>query len=260
MRYRRISVYQTESVAAITLLASDGPYSITEATAAELRDCCEELGQDDALRLVTVASAGDTFAVGRMQPPHDVPTDPPLQRLAWITGMSVASALAALPMPVVAVLNGDAIAHGLELAIAADLRIAVKTARLGTGNPLTDGFPYDGATQRLPRLVGPALAADLLFTGRTLSAQEALTVGLVNRVAPGEELHGAVSDLVSQITASAPIAARYAKEAVASARDLTLAQGLRLEADLSIILQSTDDRAEGLRAFAERRSPQFTGH
>lgn len=115
-------------------------------------------------------------------------------------------------------------------------------------------------TQRLPRLVGPAMARDMLLTGRTLSASEALGVGLVNRVVSRDSLDETAARLTEQIIAAAPIAARYAKEAVAAAGDLPLAQGLRLEADLSIILQSTDDRSEGLRSFAEKRAPRFTGH
>ncbi len=260
MLYRRISFDRTVSTAAITLPASHGPCTITADVAAELRDCCQNLMLEDELRAVTISSCGDAFAVGRMKPPSDVRTAPVMKQLDWQTAMGVASAVAALPMPVIAVINGDAIAHGLELALAADLRIAAATACLGAGDPLRDGFPFDGATQRLPRLVGPALARDLLFTGRTLSAREALEFGLVNRVAPPEGLDDVVANLVSTIVASAPIAARYAKEAVAAAGDLTLTQGLRLEADLSVILQTTDDRAEGLGAFAEKRSPQFQGH
>ena len=127
--------------------------------------------------------------------------------------------------------------------------------RLGAGEPDRDGFPFDGMTQRLPRLVGPALARDMLLTGRTLSAAEALDFGLVNRVAPRDALEETAAEIAEQIIAAAPIAARYAKEAVAAdAGDLPLAQGLRLEADLSIILQSTDDRAEGLRSFRRKAS------
>ncbi len=259
MQYHRISIDSTDATAAVALLERAGPCTITEEMAAELRDCCRSLMLEDGLRVVTIAGRGDTFAVGRMKPPSDVQTAPMLNRLDWQTAMGAAAAVAALPMPVIAALNGDAIAHGLELALAADLRIAAETARFGAGDPLEDGFPYDGATQRLPRLVGPAMARDMLFTGRTLSAREALGVGLVNRVEPPGRLDDAVAELVARIAASAPIAARYAKEAVTAAGDLTLAQGLRLEADLSVILQSTDDRAEGLRSFAHRRSPQFTG-
>ena len=261
MRYRRINFDRTVSTAAITLPASDGRCTITEEIAAELRDCCQGLMLEDELRVVTISGSGRSFAVGRMTPTSDFLASPMAAKWgAWQDALGVASAVAALSMPVIAVINGDAIAQGLELALASDLRVAVDTARLGAGDPLRDGFPFDGATQRLPRLVGPALARDMLFTGRTISAREALEFGLLNRVAPPEGLDDVVADLVSTIAASAPIAARYAKEAMAAAGDLTLAQGLRLEADLSVILQSTDDRAEGLRAFAERRPPQFKGH
>ena len=100
----------------------------------------------------------------------------------------------------------------------------------------------------------------MLLTGRTLSAQEARDVGLVNRIAAAGELDAAAAELTARIAAAAPIASRYAKEAVAAAGSLTLAQGLRLEADLSIILQSTEDRVEGLASFAAKRTPQFSGH
>ena len=162
-------------------------------------------------------------------------------------------------MPTIAILNGDAMAHGLEVAMAADLRIAADTARLSIGSLPDCGFPYDGGTQRLPRLVGLGMARDMLLTGRTLSAHEALAVGLVNRVAPAEELENMAVQLVQQIASAAPIASRYAKEAVHASGDLSMIQGLRLEADLSVILHSTEDRAEGLRSFAEKRAPQFCG-
>ena len=99
----------------------------------------------------------------------------------------------------------------------------------------------------------------MLLTGRTLTAREALDFRLVNRVVSQDALEETSAEIAAQIIAAAPIAARYAKEAVAAAGDLTLAQGLRLEADLSIILQSTEDRAEGLRSFDEKRTPHFTG-
>ncbi len=259
MRYRKISCTFTEHGAAIRLLEPSNGCSIDEDTAAELRDCCRELQLRDELRVVTISGGGNVFAVGRRHPPAEIASAGMPERLRWQEEMGVAGALAALPMPTVAVLNGDAIGHGLELALAADLRIAADTASLGVGNPAECGFPYDGATQRLPRLVGPGLARDMLFTGRTLTAQEALDSGLVNRVASAAGLDDVAAGLAAEIAAAAPIAGRYVKEAVANSMDLTLSQGLRLEADLSVILQSTEDRAEGLRSFTEKRAPKFGG-
>ena len=259
MRYRKISCEITEFRAAIRLPPPKAGCTIDEDTAAELRDCCHELLFADSVRVVAVAGSGDVFATGRLQPPADLAAAPMPDRMDWLTRMGAASAIAKLPMPTIAVLNGDATAHGLELAMAADLRIAADTAQLGMGSLPDCGFPSDGGTQRLPRLVGPGLARDMLLTGRTLSAQEALSAGLVNRVAPAEELESLAAQLAQQVESAAPVASRYAKEAIWAAGDLTMAQGLRLEADLSVILHSTQDRAEGLRSFAEKRAPQFDG-
>ncbi len=259
MRYQTIRCDKTRFQAMLTLPEAYSGVTISEAVAEELVDCCRELSLDDDLRVVTIAGEGDTFATGREKLPDDLLEAVSAERVAWLKRMGAANAVAGLPMPVLAILNGDAVAHGLEVALAADLRIAVDSAGLGAGQPGKDGFPFDGMTQRLPRVVGPALARDMLLTGRTLSAAEALDCGLVNRVVARNALEETVAEMVERMIAAAPIAARYAKEAVAAAGDLPLVQGLRLEADLSIILQSTDDRAEGLRSFAEKRTPHFTG-
>ena len=122
---------------------------------------------------------------------------------------------------------------------------------------LTPGY---GGTQRLPRVVGEARALEMILSGRTVDANEALAMGLVNRVVPdSESFDEAISELTAQIIGGSPIGARYAKEAVRQGMDLTLEQGLRLETDLNVILQSTFDRAEGLKSFLEKRGPKFTG-
>ena len=121
-------------------------------------------------------------------------------------------------------------------------------------------MPFDGGTQRLPRLVGPAWATDMLLTGRLVSAEEALSIGLVNRVAgPGDTAMDVAMDLAERIIEGSPLGAQYVKEAVLSGSEMTLPQALGLEADLNIILQSTADRAEGIASFLERREPEFKG-
>ena len=266
IRYRYITATVAPPQANITIAPGSPTATITAAVASELRDCCADLALRDDVAVAIITGAGDAnanarpiFATGRANPPDDIRQAPMPQRIAALDDLAVADAVAALPMPVIAKLNGDAIAHGLELALAADLRVASDTARLGCGGLDESPFPFDGATQRLPRLIGPAWARDLLLTGRQLTANEALDIGLVNRVVSAGQLDDAVDDLAAGITAAAPIASRYAKEAVHAGADLTLQQGLRLEADLSILLHSTADRAEGLRAFHEKRPPLFTG-
>lgn len=227
---------------------------IDQEMAEEIRDACLVMGQDDACRLVVVTGSGSSFSVGRAtmdQLEGDVS--------GWLAAMRVAGCLAALPVPVLVALNGDAIGHGLELALAGDLRIASESAALALWEPGLPTMPWDGGTQRLPRLVGPAWALDIALTGRKVSAEEALRIGLVNQVVPANQLEAATMKLVNQILASAPVAARFAKETVTQGMDLTLGQGLALEADLSVILHSTTDRAEGIASFKEKRSPRYTG-
>ena len=216
----------------------------------ELREMCSQLAADDGLRVVILTGAGRVFSTGREVPPD----------AAGMAGLQAARAVAALPVPVLAALNGDASDHGLELALAADLRLADPQARFRFSPPEAGMFPFDGGTQRLPRLVGPGWARDMLLTGRQLSAGEALSIGLVNRVAEssGTVLRQA-RQLAATIAQGSPLGARYAKEAVVSGADLALPHALGLEADLNVILQSTRDRAEGIRSFLERREPEFTG-
>ena len=256
--YSQISLsYETVSeqrVARITLLRPDTRNCINDTMAEEIRDACRLLGEDEKCRLVTLDGAGGVFSVGRAH------LDSGGGAIAdQLKRLKVADSVAELTVPVLAILNGDAIGHGLELALAGDLRIAADSARFALREPPNPAMPWDGGTQRLPRLVGPAWALDMALTGRRVAASEALQIGLVNRVAPAAELQRAARQLEEQVLASAPIAARYAKEAIGKGMDLTLEQGLGLEADLSIILQSTTDRAEGIASFRERRQPKFTG-
>ncbi len=241
-------------VATICLAGPDSRNCIDDTMAEEIRDACLRTSEDEECRLLTVTGSGDCFSEGRAA--LDDGEGSPAERMGRL---KVADTLADLPMPVLIVLNGDAIGQGLELALAGDLRICSDNARFGLWEPGQPAVPWDGGTQRLPRLVGPAWALDMALTGRNIDSAEALNIGLVSRVAPAAKLDGAARDLAEQILASAPIAARYAKEAVGKGMDLSLEQGLRLEADLSVILQSTADRAEGLASFKERRPPKYRG-
>lgn len=218
--------------------------------AAELREACSLLAADDGLRVVILTGKGPIFSTGRQVPPD----------AGSITRMQAARAVAALPMPVLAALNGDASDHGLELALAADLRVAAPDARFWFSAPAEGMFPFDGGTQRLPRLVGSAWARDMLLTGRKMAANQALAIGLVNRVAESSEtvLHLA-RQLADSIVLGSPLGTRYAKEAIMSGTDMALPHALGLEADLNVLLQSTHDRAEGVASFLERREPDFRG-
>lgn len=175
-------------------------------------------------------------------------------------GQALFSRLEAFHAPVIAALNGLAVGGGLELALAADLRVAGDSAKLGAPEVNYGLMPAYGGSQRLPRLVGPSRAREMIFTGHLLPAAEALRIGLVNKVVPsGHELRAA-RDLAHTIAQRAPLAVAAAKRAIARGLEMGLADGLALEAKLfqEEVLPS-EDLAEGLTAFVERRPPKFRG-
>ena len=250
IRYTALQFTLDTGVAVITLDRPETGNQIDETMAAELREVASVLTADDSVRVVILTGSGRVFSTGRQLPVDS----------AAMRRMQAAAAIAQLPMPVVVALNGDATDHGLELALAGDIRLAAPGAKLGCSALSQESFPFDGATQRLPRLVGPGWARDMLLTGRLVGAEEALSIGLVNRVArPGVDVVGMAILLAGEIMEGSPLGARYVKEAVSSALDLTLGQGLVLETDFNVILQSTADRSEGIASFLERREPEFTG-
>ncbi len=165
------------------------------------------------------------------------------------------AAVAALRIPVVAWVDGGCHDEALELALAADIRIAGDAATFRMGQVREGRLPSHGGTQRLVRAAGRGQALRLLLTGETLDADDALRLGLVHDVGDLED----AEELAASIADAGPIAAQYVKEAIAASADLPLREGMRLEADLSILLHTTADRAEGLRAFTEKRKPRFDG-
>ena len=253
VRYETIVYQKRNQIGGITLNRPEVSNAINQRLAEELVALCSEIRQDEGVRVVTITGAGKAFCVGT-----DWGGSPPLdavQTKLW----SVATAVASLDCPVIAAINGDALGQGLELALAGDLRIAARTAHLGLPQIVSGLIPWDGGTQRLPRLVGKARATEMVLLGESVSAEEACRVGLVNKVVTPNELSIVVIDMAQGIASRAPLAVKYAKEAVDKGLALTLEQGLRLEADLYLLLHTTRDRTEGITAFREKRQPRFKG-
>jgi enoyl-CoA hydratase len=188
---------------------------------------------------------------------HEVTTEGGLDVVAGESRL--ADAVGRLTRPVIAAVHGDAVAEGLELALACDLRLVSTDAHLSMPQLLHGRLPSHGGTQRLPRIVGRMRALDLLLTGRSLAASEAEAIGLASRVAAPAVFGAALEALVGTLQSKGPLALRYAKEAVLKGSDLTLDQGSRLEEDLYVLLQTTQDRREGIDAFLTKRKPVFTG-
>lgn len=210
-----------------------------------LMEAAERFEDDDTLAVMTISGAGGCFCAG-----FDEDVDP-----------GVVESVAALSKPTVAVLGGDVFDEGLELALACDLRLAAPGIRLALGNARRATMPRFGATQRLARLVGIGWALRMLLASETLDARSALRIGLITYLAASRRALGPDTvRMANRLKAHGPLALRLAKEAVLAGYDMTLAQGIRLEEDLYALLQTTRDRAEGVRAFLEKRKPLFKGN
>ena len=247
MPYSTIIYTKKDHIAYITLNRPEAGNIINQQLAQELEDVCRGLNQDEDIYVVTLTGAGGKAFCGGSQ----------LEKPG--TGYSAATAIAGIDRPVIAAINGDALGQGLELALSCDIRLASDKARLGFPQVAQGLIPFDGGTQRLPRIVGRGKALELILTAETITAEEALEIGLVNKVVAGANLAAEAEALAKTIASKGPIALRYIKEAVNKGLDLTLDQGLRLEADLYFLLHTTADRAEGITAFLQKRPPKFEG-
>jgi enoyl-CoA hydratase/carnithine racemase len=222
----------------------------------ELTELCAEIAWDEEVRVVALTGSGEkSFCL-----------DAGLNRTVSETGekeetefFSIAEPIAKMDRPVIIAINGDALGQGLEMALACDIRIAAETSRFGLPQIHTGLIPWNGGTQRLTRLVGRGKALEMILTGETIDAREAYRVGLVNKVVPSKELMPTVMGMAREMASKGSIALRYTKEAVYQGMDLTLEQGLRLEADLYLLIHTTKDRTEGIKAFREKRVPRFEG-
>jgi enoyl-CoA hydratase/carnithine racemase len=224
--------------------------------ARELAETLAALADEPAVRVAVLRAAGDVLARDWDRAALIAGTDLPdgVHRLS-----DALQAMAAVSLPVIALLDGEVRDAGLAIALACDVRLASSTATFGVTVDGSGRLPLGGTVARLVRLAGRAVVLRMLLTGEALTAAEALACGLVSGVWPPERLAAEAERLAGVIAARGPIAVRYAKEAVTHGTEMPLEQALRYETDLTIILQTTADRAEGVRAFIEKRPPRFSG-
>jgi len=251
-----LTCHKKEHVAFISINAVLNDQVAISYLSDELHDICSIVRSDNEVRVVVVTSSLDAaFSLGK----DVISVVSGTEEDAGSHSGTLAEPIAKINKPVIAGINGNAIGLGLELILACDIRICTETSRFGLPHIKAGSIPGDGGTQRLSRLVGKGKAMELILTGDLIDAQEADRIGLVNRIVSPLELNDAVSDLSRKMAAKSPIALKYAKEAVHDGMDLSLAQGLRLEADLYFLLHTTEDRREGVKAFQEKRQPEFKG-
>lgn len=266
MSSRRLELARSGSIRIVRLLDRVGQLGPVAGLADEIDDACAGIDGDDEARTVVLAFQGVAVEepvrpepTGRSAVAGDAPGAVDRDAADAEEGSRIVERLARVQAPVVAAIADGACGFALELALACDLRVAAAGARFALPQVALGRIPSAGGTQRLPRLVGRGRALEMILAGTVVDADEARRIGLVHRVVGADLVRSEAESLAAKIAEAAPVALRYAKEALYAGQDLTLDQGMRLELDLYLLLFSTGDREEGIRAFREKRKPRFTG-
>ncbi len=233
--------------------------ALNMATMEELRQAFTAAKDDAEIRVVILTGTGEKAFVAGADIGELSKHDAVSAKEYTHKGQSVLDLIENLGKPVIACINGFALGGGCELAMACTMRLASDNAKLGQPEVKLGIIPGYGGTQRLPRLVGKGLAMQQLLTGEMITAQEAYRIGLVNEVVPQPELIARAEAIAQKIIANAPLAIQYAMEAVHKGMEMTLQEGLYLEATLFGVCCATEDKKEGTTAFLEKRAASFRG-
>ncbi|MSO92845.1 MAG: enoyl-CoA hydratase [Rhodospirillales bacterium] len=250
-----IELKRVDEFAVVTFNRPDALNALSFSLIRDLGAKLDEVAASDARGLLLIGAGEKAFCAGA-----DIKElrDRPLldQKRGAELGQQTFAKLDRLPMPSVAVINGYAFGGGLEVALACTFRIAARTAKMGLPEIKLGLIPGYGGTQRLPRVVGPARALEMILTGKTIAAEEAERIGLVSRLIDGDALQAGIAFAREFSGYSLPVLS-LAREAILRGLDTTLDDGLRIEADLSTLSFQTKDAEEGMAAFAEKRKPKF---
>ena len=256
--YETLLVERRGRVAVITINQPQKLNALNIQTRSEGAAALEELREDESVRVVVITGAGEKALVAGADIAEFEGRTAVTQRDV-MTARSLFTAVDTFPKPVIAMINGFCLGGGCELALSCDIRVASETARFGQPEINLGIIPGGGGTQRLTRLVGEGKAMELILTGDMIDAQHAYNLGLVNLVVPAADLEAKTLELANRIAEKSPVALRMAKEAVKTAARANLDEGLRREIDLFALTFSSADKDEGVRAFLEKRKPDFKG-
>lgn len=258
MNHETLSVTEQDGVLEITLNRPEQLNAINAKCREELMQVFLAARDNPAQRVLLITGAGRAFSAGADLKDGSV-TEPPVESVESRWWGDYRSALASLGKPSIAAVNGYALGGGFELALACDLRLAAEEAAFAAPEINLGSIPAGGATQRLARLAGLGRAMELVLLGERIDAAEAYRIGLVNRVVAAAELLPTARAWAKKLAAKAPLALKYAKEAVNKSVDIPIEDGIRLEAYLGGVLRATEDRREGIAAILEKRKPVFHG-
>jgi enoyl-CoA hydratase len=256
--YENVILEKHGRVATLTINRPDKMNALNVATRNDIVAALDDVRGDDEVRVVVITGAGEKAFIAGADIAEFAGRTAHQQR-AVMQAMKVFNAVEEYPKPIVAAINGFCLGGGCELALACDIRIASSKAKLGQPEINLGIIPGGGGTQRLTRLVGEGKSMELILTGRMVTAEEALAIGLVNEVVEPEAVLPRALELANGIAEKSPIALQAAKEAVKTAARANLREGLDREIDLFALCFASEDKEEGVRAFLEKRKPDFKG-
>ena len=259
MSYRNITVQQTAAVVLVTVDRPRVLNALNAETVGELDASIAQLDADVSVRVIILTGAGDRAFIAGADISELSQLTPTSAREVARRGQALCARLEGASKPIIAAVNGFALGGGCELAMACTLRVASETATFGQPEIDLGLLPGFGGTQRLPRLVGPGPALEMLLTGKPVDAATALRLGLVNQVVPASQLIGKTQAMAAELASKPPLAVKYILDAVRSGLQMSLADGCGLEATLFGLVAATDDMREGTQAFLEKRSAVFKG-
>ncbi len=253
-----LAIDQKENIAVILLHRPHFLNAINTQMLTELEQILQQLRQDGQNKGILLAGAQGNFAAGVDL--REIRHFTPLEAINFAEkGQQICSLIEDFPCPVLAAISGYALGAGLELALSCDYILADATAQFGFRELCYGVLPTFGGTQRLPRLVGKARAKEILFTGRMVSAEEALRIGLINQLFPQESLLDDVLKQLQQICSNGLLSLKMGKEVINTGYEINLSAACKMERDAFAVCFSTQDQKEGMGAFIEKRPPQFVG-
>jgi len=257
MSYQTIIFQREDNFALLTLNRPESLNALNSQLMDELEKAADEIAVDNSIRSVLITGSGRAFSAGADLKELMSPESASLQK--QLAEGKFINKIEGLEKPVIAAINGLAVGVGCELALACDLRIAATTAVLGLAEIKIGIIPACGGTARLPRLLGPAKAKEMLFFGDSIEANEAFRIGLINKIVQPESLLEEAKKWAKELSKRPPLALRATKLCVNAGMQMPLSRAINLEAKEASVLFNSEDRAEGMKAFLEKRPPVFKG-
>lgn len=258
MELENVLVEKREQVAIVTVNRPDKLNALNIATRRDILTALDKLEHNEDVRVVVITGAGEKAFIAGADI-NEFAGMTAFKQRAVMKGRRAFDAVEDFPKPVIAMINGFCLGGGCELALACDIRVASTKAKFGQPEIKLGIIPGGGGTQRLTRIIGEGKAMELILTGDFISAEEALTLGLLNYVYAPEDLEMRTMELANRIADMSPVALAMAKASVKNASRLNMKEGVDAEVDLFAICFSSEDKEEGVKAFLEKRKPDFKG-